>query len=88
MILQQEPEKNDPTRIRPGVNDPGKIDPTRIDPDTNDPRKNDPTRINPGTNDPGKIDPTHVPGPPSPIKPVTPSPATIQLLSFIIKNYN
>jgi hypothetical protein len=26
------PEKNDPTRIQPGINEPEKIDPTRIPP--------------------------------------------------------
>jgi|GEM_PF-4094561 len=28
----QTPEKNDPTRIQPGVNEPAKTDPTRIPP--------------------------------------------------------
>jgi len=28
----QTPEKNDPTRIKPGVNEPAKTDPTRIPP--------------------------------------------------------
>jgi hypothetical protein len=28
----QTPEKNDPTRIQPGVNEPSKTDPTRIPP--------------------------------------------------------